>query len=403
MIDTEKYKKYKGCSVEDLLQDDFLISSINNPTKETDAFWQEVVDKGMIDSHDFELASYFVKSVQVQPEIISKDDIYSLWEDIEVKNKINLRNKRKRFNIYFSTVAGIAALLAIAFILFNQLPDVEPELQVYNIEEVKAPDAPVTDIQLIFSDNEAVSLEGEEADITYNEAGIAINNKEAKYKNESKDAGRQVVYNQLIVPNGKRSMLTFAEGSRIWVNAGTRVVYPVVFEKNKREIYVDGEAFLEVSRNEDCPFIVKTKELDVEVLGTSFNIMAYEKDTIQNIVLVDGSVKVKADRVKEVVLVPNEMYSLANGAPAIRTVDVDDYISWKKGLYQYKSEQLGVLLQRLSRYYGEEITCSPKASLLKCSGKLDLKDELSKVLNAISQTAPVSWEYKDDKYLITNK
>ncbi len=84
-------------------------------------------------------------------------------------------------------------------------------------------------------------------------------------------------FNQLIVPNGKRSTLALEDGTKMWINAGSRVIYPNKFKKNKREIYVDGEVYMEVARDEERPFVVKTNMLDVQVLGTSFNVMAYKK------------------------------------------------------------------------------------------------------------------------------
>jgi ferric-dicitrate binding protein FerR (iron transport regulator) len=209
----------------------------------------------------------------------------------------------------------------------------------------------------------------------------------------------------LIVPQGKRSLLTLSDGSKIWLNARTRVVYPTTFDETKREIFVDGEAFLEVFHNEKCPFIVKTKELQLEVLGTSFNIMAYEKDTVQSIVLVSGSVKINSKNKKETILTPSEMYSCTNGMSEVKTVNVTDYISWKSGVYQYKNEYLSVILQRLSRYFGQDISYSPEVARLKCSGKLDMKDSLSLVLNGISKTAPIVWQFDESKnqYRIRNK
>jgi ferric-dicitrate binding protein FerR (iron transport regulator) len=301
-------------------------------------------------------------------------------------------------------MTGIAAVFAVLFV-WNHMPEKSSvKTLAYDIEDVHVPETAATDIQLILAGNETVSLEGKDAEIAYREDGIEINDQGSSMKKEQTLSEQSVTYNQLIVPKGKRSMLTFAEGSRIWVNAGTRIVYPAVFDKKTREIYVDGEAYLEVSRNEDCPFLVKTKDFNVEVLGTSFNIMAYEKDTVQNVVLVSGIVKIHAeDHVKETVLSPNEMYANSKGASEVKTVNVEDYISWKSGIYQYDSENLGTILKRLSRYYGQEISCMPQSAGLKCSGKLDLKDELEAVLNGIAQTAPVVCQYSDGKYVITNQ
>ncbi|MDR2118069.1 MAG: FecR domain-containing protein [Tannerellaceae bacterium] len=390
--------------VEALLQDSRFIASVMRPTEESEAYWDKVLREGIVQRHDYELACYFIRSVQIHPEPIQLPEIVSLWEDIEIRNKENLRKKKNRFRLYFSVISGAAVLWICLFTVYEWIKQ-RPEGYTSGIEHIKAPESPPADIQLVLAGDETLSLEGKEAEIAYREEGIAINNRETGLKNRQTPSDGAVVFNQLIVPLGKRSMLTFAEGSRMWVNAGTRVVYPAVFDKKQREIYVDGEVYLEVSPDADCPFVVKTKKLNVEVLGTSFNIMAYGNDTIQNIVLVSGTVKIHAETEKvATILAPSEMFLYAGGTrPEVKSVDVENYITWTSGIYQYESETLDVILKRLSRYYGKDITCSPQVARLKCSGKLDLKDDLQLVLKGISRTAPVICHYDGEQYTVTNK
>jgi hypothetical protein len=401
----DQQKKYDLYSSEDFLQDDFFILSVTNPKKESDDFWEEKISTETINVREYEMARHFIDSVQVQPEPVTQAEKHALWEDIEVANKGYLKKRKNRYRLYFSAVAGVAASFAL-FLVWNGLPNnrhtLSPKEEIaYHIEDVKAPQTSITDIQLVVSGDKTISLEGEDAEIAYDKESIAINKQETGIKHET-EANETPVFNQLIVPQGKRSMLAFAEGSKMWVNAGTRVVYPAVFDKEKREIYVDGEIFLDVAHNGEWPFIVKTKKIQMEVLGTSFNVTAYEKDSVQHVVLVSGSVKVNSGK-QETILIPNQMYSHLNNTSQVKTVDVENYVSWKSGIYSYHSEFLGVILQRLSRYYGQEIICSPQAATLKCSGKLDLKDNLQRVLNGISNTVPITYINESGKYRIINK
>ncbi|MDR1644614.1 MAG: FecR domain-containing protein [Tannerellaceae bacterium] len=401
-----RHKEYRPYGVEDLLQDKRFISSVTHPTHESDDYWNKALREGIANERDYELAHYFILSVQVRPEPLQHNEIDNLWEDIEIKNKQNLRKRQKRFRLYFSVLFGATAILA-GLLIYNNVAQ-RPVAGIYSsgIEHIKAPAVAPTDIQLVLAGDEMLSLEGKEAEITYREEGIAINNHETDLRNPPADAGQTVVFNQLIVPLGKRSMLTFAEGSRMWVNAGSRVVYPAVFDKKQREIYVDGEVFLEVATNPDCPFVVRTATLNVEALGTSFNVMAYAGDTVQNVVLVSGSVKVRSGSGTEdgTLLAPNEMYRYdASGPSQVQSVNIENYIAWKSGAYQYESESLDVILKRLSRYYGKDILCDPHVARLRCSGKLDLKDDLDRVLKGISRTAPVICRYDGKHYTVTNK
>jgi hypothetical protein len=401
MTTEEGDKKDDPRGLEELLEDDGFIAFRTHPDDEGEAYWSEALEEGRVDRREFELAGYFIRSVQVRPEPVRQEEIDSLWEDIEIANKRNLRKKKSGALRYVGAVSGVAVLFLFLLNYFG-LGDVPAEWPASGVEHVKAPDAPATNIQLVLSGDETLYLEGKEIEIAYNEEGIAINNERTALHNRQATTAQARVFNQLIVPWGKRSMLSFPEGSRMWVNAGTRVVYPAVFDKDRREIYVDGEVYLEVSPDKNRPFVVKTEKLEVEVLGTSFDIMAYEKDSVQNIVLVSGKVKIHSAHAKETILAPSEIYSYSNGRPEIKSVDVENYITWKSGIYQYESETLERILKRLSRYYGKEIICSPQVARLKCSGKLDLKDELQAVLNGIAQTAPVVCYYNGDQYIVTN-
>jgi hypothetical protein len=390
-------KKY---TIDDLLQNNNFIISQLYPTPESDAYWNDLLEKGVVDMKDYAFACRFIRAAQISPEYTSDAEILNLWVDIEVTNKANIKRKKKHFHI-ISVVSGIVAMIAIILLITTIIPEKNGEI--FPLFTADATLEAGTDIQLFLDDNNPVSLGGKEANIAYDEEDITINNNDIILKKELSTDKKQSLH-QLIVPWGKRSMLTLPEGSRIWVNAGTRVAYPVNFDKKKREIYVDGEIYIEVSHDENRPFIVKTTKMDVEVLGTTFNITAYEKDNAQRIVLVTGSVKVRnIDQKNETTLSPNEMYSFSNGISKVQTVNTENYTSWKHGLYYYDSESLEAIMKHLSHYYGCSIICTPKASKMKFSGKLDMKDKLETILEGISQIAPITFQYNQGTYTIINK
>ncbi|MDR2765466.1 MAG: FecR domain-containing protein [Tannerella sp.] len=396
---SDSAKKYKSCSAEELLQDDFFISSKIHPTKKTDAFWHKLLKNGDADIESYRFACHFIESVQVRSEVIHEEEKEALWEKIEMCNQHFREKQRKRYALfYILATTSVAALVTFAFLFFH---DTVAGDTLGNIENVKAPDGEAEHIQLLLTGDKTVSLEGEEAEIAYRDSSIEINRRATELKKEGKK--NEIAYNQLIVPKGKRSRLILADSTQIWVNACTRVVYPVDFDKNRREIYVDGEVCLDVAHRDDCPFVVKTKTFSAEVLGTFFNLAAYEKDREQNLVLVSGSVRIHMDNREDILLAPNEMFTSVNGVTQVQTVHAEDYISWKSGIYQYESETLRVILKRLSRYYGQEIVCDPQVAGLRCSGKLDLKDELSSVLEGIALTAPVRYKYNYEVHMITDK
>ena len=197
------------------------------------------------------------------------------------------------------------------------------------------------------------------------------------------------------MPAGKRSSITFSDGTRIWLSASSRVVYPVEFMKNKREIYVEGEAFLDVYHDKSRPFIVKTNKMDIQVLGTTFNVCAYEKENIQTVVLVTGKVEVKTNNNETKTLSPNNLlpYNDQQGI-SVHPVDV---------LYQFKKERLEIITKKLSKYYGKTIITDKQLANITCSGKLDLKEELDDVLHTLIQTVPAQITESNEKIYINVK
>ena len=261
-----------------------------------------------------------------------------------------------------------------------------------------------------------VSTQGEEIQLILPGKSIAIKGQDSKIQHDSKGnvtvnseqlqesvTDEEHSFNQLIVPNGKRSTLALEDGTKMWINAGSRVIYPNKFKKNKREIYVDGEVYMEVARDEERPFVVKTNMLDVQVLGTSFNVMAYKNDVQSAVVLASGSVRVNA-KDGQVKLVPNEMFSYSEQRGGlVKEVVVADYISWKDGIYIYHSEPLSSILSRISRYYGKEISYDSDVAMFKCSGKLNLQEDLDSLLEGLTHTVPVDYIRSDEKYTVKKK
>ncbi|MDR1089955.1 MAG: FecR family protein, partial [Prevotella sp.] len=211
-------------------------------------------------------------------------------------------------------------------------------------------------------------------------------------------------FNQLIVPPGKRTVLNLPDGTKVWVNSDTRLIYPASFSHDMREIFVNGEIYIDVAKDEKRPFIVKTKDMEVRVLGTKFNITAYEEDDEKTVVLVSGSVQINTKNNNDsALLTPEQMYVNEKGQTHITTVDTKTYTSWIDGIYFCKNLNLENILQRLSRYYGVEIACDPSVGKEIFSGKLDLKENLDSIFDGIAFAIPISYTESNGAYLITPK
>ena len=211
-------------------------------------------------------------------------------------------------------------------------------------------------------------------------------------------------YSRLVVPKGKRSKLVLSDGTALHVNSGTKVIYPNRFAGNTREIYVDGEIFLDVAHNQKQPFIVRTNEIAIRVTGTRFNVQAYEEDAEIQVVLASGAVQITPNHhAGKIDLVPSQLYDYKAGQASVKHVDVERYISWMQGMIYVEDERLDVLMTKLSRYYGEKILFDEGLGNQKCTGKVDLKDDLSEVLSGLTFSFRIKVEQENGTYKVSTK
>lgn len=397
------YTHYKAVQ---LVDDDQFLQAELHPTNETEAFWQTLSSRNKRLAAEIATARLLLRSIRNKenqhPLSASEED--ELWKRIESCN--NLQDKKNNRIQIIRTFAAIAATIAllIGIAWYQQQPDGQETDYIALIEATPKADDASQQVQLVLSNNRKLSLSGEETAVEYKQEGqVNVNSEQVELV--SKDNSEVPALNQLIVPIGKRSTLTLADGTRVWVNSGSKVIYPAAFAAGKREIFVEGEIYLQVSRDEKRPFIVKTKQMDVRVLGTQFNLSAYENDASLRVVLVSGKVEVDVPGKRKDILAPNQMFSYNPQAARcqITEVNVNDYIAWKDGYYQFDRQHLGIILKKLSRYYGKSIYWDEPVSRLSCSGKLDLKGSLPEVLNTLRQAAPIEIRNENDTIQIKVK
>ena len=202
----------------------------------------------------------------------------------------------------------------------------------------------------------------------------------------------------IIVPAGQRVNIELPDGSNVWLNAGTQMQYPVSFMKDKREVILDGEAYFEVARNEKCPFVVRTHAMDIEVLGTKFNVEAYSKKAVFEASLMQGKIRVKSSHNEKtaVVLLPNYKTTLKDGRLVVHKIDDYNVYRWKEGLYCFKSKPFTQIMEDLERYYDLKIQVDKKSiESVALTGKFRISDGLDYALRVLQKD--VSFTYRRDK------
>lgn len=384
-------KDYSNYTANDFLFDDDFIKWKLFPSDDINSFWETFISNHPEKKEAIDQAIKVFETIELNNYILSPEEKKDVLNKL-VKN-IHRKKKTQKILYMFSAAASIATLLICSYFFMPNTIQQNNHLSVIKTDSVSNS----KDIQLILADSQTLVF-SDDATIQYQNGNVTVNSGNTTSSVKVGQDGQKL--NKLIVPKGKRSSLILADGSKIWINSGTTLEYPTVFDKKKREINIDGEIYIEVAKNKEKPFFVKTPSFAVEVLGTRFNVSAYSEDASQYVVLVEGSVKVKTQSQKTVVLLPDEMLNMFSDKLSTKQVNVYDYISWKDGLLQFQSEPLGQILSRLSRYYDTTIVCEPGLQNMKCTGKLILFDDFEQVLQTISNTIPVKYERRDNQIII---
>lgn len=229
----------------------------------------------------------------------------------------------------------------------------------------------------------------------------------------TKTAGGQLIYrseghvrplkaiNTLRTAKGQTYVLVLPDGSKIWMNAASSLIYaPGLIENGLRIVRLEGEAYFEISKDKDHPFVVRTENQEVRVMGTHFNISSYRDEGSVRTTLLEGSVQVKANR-SEIMLKPNQQSVLSAQGLAVIPVLAQSYTNWKDGFFQFKKEDLRSVMRKVSRWYDVEIEYwDADEGSETFSGTISRSDEISTVLRTLERSTELKFKIEDRKVTV---
>ena len=389
--------KYKNYSVKDFLKDDLFLQWQLLSTETLDNYWKQVLQENPHQEANITNAIRTLHSMAINRSALSCQKEDEILKNIYARYH---RHKIRRF-IYWTT--SVAAGLILLFFSVSPLTNITEEninVMLSDVQSVRLDT--IQDVRLIIGNKKTITM-AEDADISWSKKDeIEVNGRSSNSSYKSQiDA--DVEYSTLLVPYGKRSFLTLRDGTKIWINSGTELRFPANMEKKGRGIYVNGEIYIEVAKDETSPLYVRTSEFDVRVYGTKFNVTSYKADLNKSVVLVEGSVSVltKEKEAEEIFLHPNQMYKTDQPGNKVTDVNALQYITWKDGIWQFTSERLENIVLRLSRYYGIKIHCDEISAAKSCTGKLVLFDDINETLQIIEEIFGVKYTPNQNEITIS--
>lgn len=216
-----------------------------------------------------------------------------------------------------------------------------------------------------------------------------------------------------IVTSGIQNMqsISLPDGTVVQMGPGSKLIYPAVFTGKTREIYLDGQAFFDIYKNPHKPFIVHTSNMDVQALGTAFEVFNYEIESKLETVLLNGKVKIDLNKskgdIKEFILLPNEkiVYDKQTDSTYISDVNADKYTSWRKQkILSFENEKLSMIIPRLEQWYGRKIMCQQNLAE-KYRFTFKVRDEsLERILYMMGKSSPLEYQKtKNENYMLILK
>ena len=324
--------------------------------------------------------------------IFREVDTTRAWETFRVKNGLG---RQRRMTTWIKYVAVIALPLLVAGVWLLYPRGGEQSIPVaQNTKIVKREVSPVLEVV----GGGKVILEKEKDKMIEAGRGVDVQQSSGMLVYSDSVVSEYVDTNVLRIPKGGEFKLQLADGTRVYLNSATDLRYPVAFTGPERRVYLKGEAYLEVAKDVEHPFIVVTDDVQVRVYGTSFNVNTLGADGVRT-VLVEGKVGIRGqDLDREYVLKPNELafYDRNSRDMKIETVDPDLYTLWRKGIFVFERETLENIMNTLSLWYDMEVFFqSESAKQLHFSGHMKRYEQIEDILHAITDATGVVFTIND--------
>ena len=357
--------------------------------------WYESFDAYEMGFDEEENKESFLRSWLRVQEKIADTEVKEENLDIQPKYKVLYR---------WAAIAAILILISGTYFLVNKNGDRGIAVQqIKNDFKPGGNKAVLTlgngqKIVLDSSNKGLLSMQGNTKVLKLNKGLLSYKTEGEKQKTKKQV---KVTFNTISTPRGGKYEVVLPDGSKVWMNAGSFLKFPTSFVGDKRVVEMTGEAYFEIAPNQDIPFEVEVKGMTVKVLGTHFNIRAYEEDKGIRTALLEGKVSVAAGEGQKVVLDPGQraIWDM-NGDLAVEKIKNQQQImAWKNGLFWFESSGIDEVMRKLSRWYDVDIEIKGSIPDL-FTGSIPRKLSFSEVFEVLQKTGSVHYEIEGDRKVI---
>ena len=328
-------------------------------------------------------------------------DVRAEYLNLLAKHKGLPMTRTKKWPFWLKVAASFAILTSAAYYLFTPLATLDAPLDESRTNSITIT-LDIGEVKVIDEGGQD-HIHDKAGKLVGTQQGLSINYADS-LKAPLLKSGGKLVFNKLAIPYGKTFKLRLSDGTKVQLNAGTVLRYPVRFKAHKeRQVFLSGEAYFEVAEDKASPFVVTTEEMNIRALGTKFNVNSYSGDTLSSAVLVEGSVAVYGNdrpykKEASALLAPNQMASwrLSDKQLDIDAVEVAEYVAWTKGLLMFKMRPFSEIVKVLERHYDVRIiNNNPALDETRFFATFDI-ETIDEVMASFQNSVPFSYKREGD-------
>jgi ferric-dicitrate binding protein FerR (iron transport regulator) len=388
-----KSKDFKDFSEQDLIHHPYFQDWILSPDEEKDSFWQNFLTEYPEKKQAVENAGNLLKAIAFKESWPAEEKVERSLKDAfhvisTTGKKASARLIPVSGSLYRTWLAAAAVLVLIAFswwLVADHNRVKKPSVAVSTRAKDIAPGgnkailtlADGSQVVLDTAGNGAITKQGS---ITV----IKLDNGQLAYNKEG-TGSTAVLYNTITTPRGGQYQLVLADGSKVWLNAASSLRFPIAFTGKERRVELTGEGYFEVAHDVLKPFHVTVNNMDVQVLGTHFNINSYSDEPAAKTTLLEGRVMIKKNE-KLVYLNPGQQAILPSGQDNIRVdyhADVEEAVAWKNGLFIFNNTPLEDIMRQIERWYNVDVVYQGNIPQDTFNGNISRNTNLSEVLKVL--------------------
>ena len=354
---------------------------------------------GLNDSEKRQLDSWRSESkekdhVFLNLQRISTEELEKRYDGVDVDLKwksFKKRQQQRKRSIRVGVAVAASVCLLITSVLWLWLGTLGEE------RVVLAEQGQQNNVCLVLSTGEVVDISNVGQDEVKLDKGTKLyEGNRLEYVQPDSLHKKELEFNQLIIPKGTFYHLVLSDGTKVWLNADSKIKYPVSFGQDKREVSLRGEGYFEVAKDSARPFIVSTDKMDVKVLGTTFDVNTYEDEGKSFVVLVEGLVEVSAGKGESRIITPGYMAEVdmhdVQAKIHVSKCDTEHYIAWKSGNFSFRNASLTEILKRVSRYYDVTVIREQVFEEEYYTGDVSSDVSLESLLAVIESSTSVSFK-----------